>query len=153
MVCSDWKICTNSYSVHFIDFMDNTKVCQCVFYFKGRAVTWLLSPVKTCLNMFHMSPCEKNWEKTSGINLQSDVCVGLLHRLESAMPFTSLVPGLMGHVQSVLLHVGNNTGSLPVFMTSCMAQTTGSSLDVGHGNSFCSHSRCRNVNVGTIPCC
>lgn len=37
-------------------------------------------------------------------------------------------------------------------MTSSTAQTTGSSLDVGHGNSFFSHSRCGNVNVGAIPC-
>lgn len=82
------------------------------------------------------------------INVQSDVCLGLFDSAASAifMPFTSSVHSIL------LLHVRHNTGSLPVFMTSSTAQTTGSPLDVGHGNSCRSHSRCGNVNVGAIPC-
>lgn len=62
-----------------------------------------------------------------------------------------IISGHTDHVQSVLLHAGNNTGSLPVFMTSSTAGTTGSSLDAGHGNSFCSLCECGNVNAGANP--
>lgn len=82
----------------------------------------------------------------SGINFQSGaqsaIFIALHHRF----------PGHADHVRFMPLHVGNNTGSLPVFMTSSAAQATGSTLDVGHGRSFCSHSRCGNVNICTIPC-
>lgn len=82
------------------------------------------------------------------------VCLGLLQRAQSTvyMVFTSVRPGLAAHAQSVLLHVGNNTGSLPVFMTSSTVKATGSSLDVGHGNSFCSHGWCGKIKVGAILC-
>lgn len=83
-----------------------------VFYFKGRSNTRLLSPVKTC-------PLGRLIERE---------CYFYGVYIIGPRPFIART------VQHVQLHVDHNTGSLLCFMTSSMAQTTGSCLHVGHGN-------------------
>lgn len=92
--------------------MDHTFVK--VFYFKGRSDTRSLSPVKTC-------PLGRLMERE---------CYFYGVYIVGPRPFGAQT------VQRVRRHVDHNTGSLLCFMTSSMAQTTGSSLHVGHGNSL-----------------
>lgn len=96
------------------------KVC---FILKGRS---FIAPMRTCFRPVRR-PGVKDWNKPAvGCNSPASVIelrvlfLWCLHHWSLALQ----------SIQSILLHVGNNTGSLPVFMTSSMAQTTGKHTEI-----------------------